>query len=91
MTYESGEVKINSTNGVFLGRVLGPVRSRSDSSLGTGLLLALQINLLPSLATRLLAFITSGVLRLLVSKATVKLGRRHEIEQVKTLESLLFL
>lgn len=61
-------------NGAFLG---SPVRSNSESSLGTELLRELQTHLPPPMAARLLAFRATAILRLLISKATMKLGREN--------------
>ena len=52
-----------------------PVRSDSDSFLGIGPMRELPTRSPPSMAARLLAFIATVVLRLLVSKATLKRGR----------------
>lgn len=72
-------------NGAFLGV---PDRSHSDSSLG------MRFWPRAAFVARLLAFTVTVVLRLLVSKAAMELGRgtwKLRMRQVKTPESSAFL
>lgn len=71
---KTDEIKISSMNGTFPESTS---QSNSDTSLRTRLLRGLQTYLPVPMAARLLAFITTEVLRLLISKATMKLRRGY--------------
>lgn len=71
---KTDEIKISSMNETFPESTS---QSNSDTSLRTRLLRGLQTYLPVPMAARLLAFIATEVLRLLISKATMKLRRGY--------------